>query len=1226
MALPRSITRWLSMIAFVFLFIASLSIAQSMTNEDKLKEANNLVDRANILHNNGRYDQAAPLLEKALRLRTETLGEMHTDTITNIDKLAETYGVLGRHAEALPLREKVLRLTIETRGEQHPNVLIGLNNLAVTYKALGRHAEALPLQEKIVRLTTEMLGQKHPFTLASLNNLARTYNALGRHTDALPLQEKVLRLTTETQGEKHLSTLASLINLTLTYLELGRPADALPLQEKILKLRTETLGAKHPDTLISLDNVAATYKALGRSTEALALNEKALRLRIETLGEKHPDTLNNFINLAQTYNALGQFAKELPLWEKILRLTTETLGEKNHNTLSSLNNLALAYGNLSHHTEALPLHERTLRLRTEVLGEKHPDTLNSLSNLAETYFRLGRNAEALPLWEKALRLTAETLGEKHPDTLRSLNNLAYTYDAVGRPAEALPLHERTLRLRTEVLGEKHPDTLSSLNNLAETYFRLGRNTEAVILHKKALRLYTETLGERHPSTLLSLNNLAGTYADIGRPAEALSLHERTLRLRTEALGEKHPDTLTSLNNLALTYGSLGRYVEALPLHEKALKLHTKVLGEKHPHTLGSIYNLAIIYSRLGRSTEALSLHKKALQLYTETLGPNHPDTLRSLRNVALEYVDLNRPTEALPLFERLVTGVEQLRASGELSPANRLALFAQWVEAYKRYAELLVAQGNIARGFDLSELSKARTLLESTAARRANEAGILSPAEQAQVREIEVRLSWLDEKIAGAFNRPEAKLNLETSKNELVREYAGLRRQLIAKYPKYAQLNDVNILTAEDGKALVPADTVLISYLLSGDRPLAFTLSARDGLRAYALDKIPGLDKTLDAYRQLVSDPLGAKGLAQDGLTVSKLPDRTFVVMATGKVPAAAVSVRDAAELGRELAEKLLKPILPAIAGYRHWIVSPDGALSMLPFEALPLDGKPVVATHDVSYVQSLSMLALLKQREQDYRNLAGRKALFAMGGAPYESGAPAADTRGRKTRRSPSRPAVNVNAMLNRSHGDAGGVQRAFEALELRWTNLPGTEAEVDNVARIFGTPQSAVYKKQEATEAKLLELNRRRELTGYRYFLFSAHGYLSTEEPALSALVLSQVNKAAGTDGYVTASEWPGYDLKSDLMVLSACDTGVGKVVQGEGVMGLPYALYVAGNKNTLLSLWPVVDESTALFMTSFFTKLKSGIPQAQALNDTKREFLQHPQFNKPAFWAPFVMYGIN
>ena len=124
--------------------------------------------------------------------------------------------------------------------------------------------------------------------------------------------------------------------------------------------------------------------------------------------------------------------------------------------------------------------------------------------------------------------------------------------------------------------------------------------------------------------------------------------------------------------------------------------------------------------------------------------------------------------------------------------------------------------------------------------------------------------------------------------------------------------------------------------------------------------------------------------------------------------------------------------------------------------------------------------------------------------------------------------------------------------------------------------------------------------------------------------AQLLGQVGKAPGTDGYVTAGEWPAYDLQSDLIVLSACDTGVGRVVQGEGVMGLPYALYVAGNRNTLLSLWPVVDESTTRFMVAFFTRLKAGMPQVKALAETKREFARDAKVGLPLFWAPFVLYG--
>ncbi|EDN69841.1 conserved hypothetical protein [Beggiatoa sp. PS] len=195
----------------------------------------------------------------------------------------------------------------------------------------------------------------------------------------------------------------------------------------------------------------------------------------------------------------------------------------------------------------------------------------------------------------------------------------------------------------------------------------------------------------------------------------------------------------------------------------------------------------------------------------------------------------------------------------------------------------------------------------------------------------------------------------------------------------------------------------------------------------------------------------------------------------------------------------------------------------------------------------------------------------------------------------------------------------------QIAWCNLLGTEIELTEIESIFADESPLIFRNEQATEAQLQNLNQQGILTRYRYLHFSAHGYLSVETPALSALVLDQLNKTDNTDGFVTANEWPSYDLKSDLMVLSACQTGVGKVVHGEGIMGLPYALYVAGNKNTLLTLWSVLDESTADFMASFFKKLKQGKGQIEALTATKREFLNSAKYQRPLYWAPFVLYGM-
>ena len=147
---------------------------------------------------------------------------------------------------------------------------------------------------------------------------------------------------------------------------------------------------------------------------------------------------------------------------------------------------------------------------------------------------------------------------------------------------------------------------------------------------------------------------------------------------------------------------------------------------------------------------------------------------------------------------------------------------------------------------------------------------------------------------------------------------------------------------------------------------------------------------------------------------------------------------------------------------------------------------------------------------------------------------------------------------------------------------------------------------------------------MSRYRYLLFAAHGYLSTEAPALSAVVLGVDPSDPASDGYITVAEWVGYRLASELIVLSACETGAGREIQGEGIMGLPFALFVAGNRNALLTLWPVNDASTAELMRLFFVRVRAGATHADALAQAKRALVRDPRYAAPAHWAGFVLYG--
>jgi CHAT domain-containing protein/exonuclease VII small subunit len=914
------------------------------------------------------------------------------------------------------------------------------------------------------------------------------------------------------------------------------------------------------------------------------------------------------LKLAKTYDSQvvqyyqqGLFKKALPLAKKAWKKRKEILGEKHPETLISLNNLALIYKKLGSLSHALPLYEKGYRFSKEVLGEKHPNTLLILNNLAMIYNELGRLSEALPLFEKGYRLSKEVLGEKHPNTLLSLNNLAMIYQKLGRLSEALPLFEKGYRLSKEVLGEKHPNTLLSLNNLAILYQNLGRLSEALPLYEKGYRLSKEVLGEKHPNTLLSLNNLAMIYQKLGRLSEALPLFEKGYSLYKEVLGEKHPNTLLSLNNLAMIYNELGRLSEALPLFEKGYRLYKEVLGEKHPNTLLSLNNLAIIYqdpsfvgTGLGRSSQALPLLEKGYRLYKEELGEKHPDTLNSLSNLAYAYLKQGKMNQAIKHYETFVTGVESLRSS-DLSAENRRSWFKKWVHHYFWLSLLYTAQSRPQDAFRLTEMSKARTLLESMAAKIAAQQSGLTTVEQKQLQGYETRIASLNHRIAKALekNRTDERVRLETEKNQVLSQRTQFERKLKAKYPKYAKLSEAQIIAANEGATLLPAEAVFISYLTFENSVLAFTLQANGQLTAHNLGEIPSLEKDLETYRRRM-----ARGRTR------------------GKV--FYVKKKDTQKLSSVLGKRLLEPLKDIIKDKPQWIISPSSALAFIPFETLRFEGEkqPVIVQHQISYVQSLSVLAMLQERDKAYKNLKKRGSLFAMGAPIYES----VDAT-----KQPTEADLKMAERIVRSGGDSA---RALRQLNIKWKNLPGTLQELEQLGNLFFLKKyrSRIFKQADATEANLQRFNRSGLLAKYRYLVFSAHGYLSPQVPELSAIVLGQVNNPSGIDGYITAGEWAGYNLKSDLMVLSACETGLGKAVSGEGVMGLPYALYVAGNKNTILTLWSISDEVTTEFITSFFVKLKAGVGQVEALTATKREFIKKGgDYSKPKYWAAFVLYGI-
>jgi len=391
----------------------------------------------------------------------------------------------GKYQEAIPIAERAVEMAKRVRGPEHSETADALNNLGSLFKKIRDYAKAEPLYREALQIRQKVLGSEHLDTATSLNNLGLLYKDLGEYAKAEPLLQEALRIYQQVLGKEHPSTAISLDNLASLYRVMGEFAKAEPLLQEALRTRQKILGSEHPDTAVSLNNLGELYETMGEYAKAEPLYQEAIHIWQKILGSEHPDTATGLNNLALLYQAMGEYAKAEPLLQEALRIRHKVLGPEDPNTAASLNNLAVLYWAMGEYAKAEPLYQEALQIWQKVLGPEHPATAKSLNNLGLVYQAMGEYAKAEPLLQEALRIRQKVLGPEHPDTAESLNNLAMLYCATGEYGKAEPFYREALRILQAVLGPEHPGTATSRDNLAFCEFDLGRIDEATAVARQA---------------------------------------------------------------------------------------------------------------------------------------------------------------------------------------------------------------------------------------------------------------------------------------------------------------------------------------------------------------------------------------------------------------------------------------------------------------------------------------------------------------------------------------------------------------------------------------------------------------------------------------------------------------------------------------------------------------------------------------------------------------------
>ena len=929
----------------------------------------------------------------------------------------------------------------------------------------------------------------------------------------------------------------------------------------------------------------AAYRP-GEIAALIAIGDAYLRLGVEARSAR--DHLNQALTLAReagdraseaaalgalgaSYTALPDRRKSIELFEQALALY-EATGDLRGQSVT-LSNIGVALGDLRDYPKALEFHERSLALAVAVNDRSQAGTTHN--NKAVIYLRNGDLPNALASLERALPLARST--GRLRTQMMTVNNAGIAYKELGDYPKALDFYGQALALARK-LGNESAEA-QVLNNTGNIYKAQGENEKALDYYHTALPIYRRV--DNRDGEAAVLNNIGSAHAQLGDLRQAMDYHEQSRAIR-KALGDRSRES-SSLTQAAIALNSLGEVDKAAAYLREALDIRRE-LGEP--------------------------LAQAETMLYIATIERDRGDLAGSRATIA----------SALDITESLRARIRDsiLRAS----------YVARVQETYELYVDVLMQQhlrspdaGHDATALQAAERTRARVLLESLVEARSDIRQGVDPSLLEHERSVQQKLDDASEQLSRALSSKGA--DVKSARDQLERvttEYRQVEAQIRTSSPRYAALTQPEPLTAARiQREILDDDSVLLEFALGEKRSWLWAVTAQT-IASYELPPRRDIDSAARSWyedltaRQPRAGESAAAYANRAAAADRRLPDK-----------AAAVS--------RMLFGGIAGDLQGPWRGKRLVIVA-SGALEYLPFAALPVPGTgngpsgdrtagTLIAHHEIVETPSASVLATLR-REAAERRPAGR-AVAVLADPVFDRGDPrvgrlsqtraVSTSASRQTPSASSRPAsaLGTSRAAQRLAGTRGSTALA---------RLPFSREEARTIAALAGPDHTLSAIDFHASRTAVLG----DALADYRIVHFATHGLIDAERPELSGLVLSLVNdRGLPQDGFLRLHDIFNMRLNADLVVLSACQTALGKEIKGEGLVGLTRGFMYAGAPRVVASLWQVSDLATAELMKRFYAAmLQQHLAPGAALRSAQLGMAADARWASPYFWAGFVLQG--
>ncbi|MEG4850975.1 CHAT domain-containing protein [Microcoleus sp. B5-D4] len=848
---------------------------------------------------------------------------------------------------------------------------------------------------------------------------------------------------------------------------------------------------------------------------------------------------------------------------------------------TTLSNIGSVYSDLGEKQKALEYFGQSLPLWRAV-GDRGGEA-RTLNNIGVVYSDLGEKQKALEYYSQSLplfRATGDRGGEAY-----TLTSIGVVYSQLGEKQKGLEYYSQSLPLFRAV-GDRRWEAYT-LTSIGVVYSELGEIQKGLEYYSQSLPL-VRAVGDRRGEAY-TLTSIGSVYSELGEIQKALEYYSQSLSL-VQAVGDRRGEAVT-LYSIGSVYSELGEKQKALEYYSQSLSL-SRATDDRRGEAY-TLTNIGVVYSQLGEKQKALEYYSQSLPLF-RAVGDRAGEAI-TLYNIAVAKRAQNNFTEALNDIESSLKIIENLRTK-IVSPELRSSYFSTVQDYYEFYIDLLMQlhkthpkSGYDTKALEASERSRARSLLELLVESNANIREGISPDLLQQEKSLQQQLDAIEKQRIETISTPNPNATkiaeIDKQRLALLEQYQELQTKIRTASPRYAALTQPQPLTLpEIQKQILDENTILLQYSLGTNRSYLWVVTST-GLTSYELPKRADIETAAKNFLEAITSPVQRD-----------IPQQV-------------------AQASANLGQVILQPAAAQL-GNKRLLIVPDGVLHYTPFSALTLPqtagqntNVPLIAEHEIITLPSASTLAILRQnygdRKPPNRNLA---ILADPVFSPDDE-----RIKGKITQATTEKLEVN-NLGLNQS----------LRASNRGWPpeRLAFTRQEAQTISSLFPSTSSSQKIDFDANRTTATDGS----LANYQIVHFATHGIANSKNPELSGIVMSMVDdKGNLVNGFLRLTDIFNLKLAANLVVLSACQTGRGQNVKGEGMVGLTRGFMYAGAQRVAVSLWNVDDEGTALLMQKFYQNMvQQKLAPAAALRAAQMEMMQQEKWKSPYYWAAFTLQG--